>query len=157
MSMLREFDDVVRSKIISAITSCIDSIMNSNNWLDSHTLTSKEVHTIIDDTFKYFNDSLYEELKREDDHKSSNKETSSYDDYAFVNKHTVYWTMVTLAGYVSEHPDIIMMNRCMRYIGGNLNYNAEKYLDFIEEGKNSITIRATIMSILQHIRIDQPE
>lgn len=146
--------DMCRCEIVSILRDKINSIMWSEEWLRYHDFTTDEIKSIINDTFKFFNDSLYEELKENDDQNTAGADKTKY---WFVNGNTVYWTLTIIRSHINNKTDRVMTFKLIEYILNNLNYAPDKYLDMIKDEKNSIVVRAAIMSILQHIKVDQPK
>lgn len=147
-------DDMIRCEIVSILTDKINTIMGSNEWLRYHNFTTDEVKSIINDAFKFFNGSLYDEFKTHDDQNTRGADKTAY---WFVNGNTVYWTLTIIRSYVNDETDRIMTFKLINYILNNLNYVPSAYLYEIKDEKNGITVRAAIMSILQHIKVDQPK
>lgn len=147
-------DDMIRCEIVSILTDKINSIMGSEEWLRYHIFTTDEVKSIINDTFKFFNDSLYGEFKNNDNQNITSDDKS---EYWFVNGNTVYWTLAIIRSYVNDKTDRMMIFKLSNYILDNLNYAPDAYLSVIKDGNHDITMRAEIMSILKHIKVDQPK
>lgn len=147
-------DDMIRCEIVSILTDKINSIMGSEEWLRYHIFTTDEVKSIINDTFKFFNDSLYGEFKNNDNQNTTSADKS---EYWFVNGNTVYWTLAIIRSYVNDKTDRMMIFKLSNYILDNLNYAPDAYLSVIKDGNHDITMRAEIMSILKHIKVDQPK
>lgn len=153
-----ENGDAIRCEIVSIITDKINSIMGAENWLNSHSFTTEEVKNIINDTFKFFNGSLYEELNKDDE--IPKNVSVDYTKWAFTNTNTIYWVLTIIRSHLNDKTDRVMTFKLIQYILNNINYVPERYLDMIKDEKNGITVRAAIMVILQHIRVDkstQPE
>lgn len=146
--------DMCRCEIVSILRDKINSIMGSEEWLRYHDFTTDEIKSIINNTFKFFNDSLYEELKENDDQNTAGADKTKY---WFVNGNTVYWTLTIIRSHINNKTDRVMTFKLIEYILNNLNYAPDKYLDMIKDEKNSIVVRAAIMTILQHIKVDQPK
>ena len=146
--------DMIRCEIVSILTDKINSIMGSTDWLRYHDFTTDEVKSIINDTFKFFNDSLYGELKAHDDQNTTGADKTKY---WFVNGNTVYWALTIIRSYVNDKTDRIMTFKLIKFILNNLNYAPDAYLYEIKDDKHGIIVRAVIMSILQHIKVDQPK
>lgn len=147
-------DDMIRCEIVSILTDKINNIMGSEEWLRYHNFTTDEVKSIINDTFKFFNDSLYGEFKNDDNQNTTSADKS---EYWFVNGNTVYWTLAIIRSYVNDKTDRMITFKLIEYILNNLNYAPNAYLNVIKDGNHDITVRAAIMFILQHIKVDQPK